>query len=261
MDGAVIAIDPVAFAVGPIVVRWYGLMIALGLASGIAVAVRESRRRSISEDTTYACAMWGMLGAVVGARLFHVVDRLDFYLQNPGAVLALQNGGLAIWGGVLGGLGVGALYCRLASIPLARMADVAAPAILIGQIVGRLGCLVNGDAYGGPLDAPWALIYAHEDALMPNLGEPSHPYPLYEMLWNAIVLGLIWQMRGRRLPDGSIFLTYVVLYSLGRLVLTSVRQEAVVAIGLQQAQIIALLLILAALPPLWRRWQTGHLRA
>src|SRR5437899_6272872 len=148
MDAIVMAIDPVLVQVGSLTVRWYGLAIATAIALGIYVARREARRLGIGEDQTYNCALWGVAGAIVGARLFHVVDRIDFYLQKPGAILAIQQGGLAIWGGVFGGLAAGALYCRIARLPVARVADAAAPAMLLGQIVGRLGCLVNGDAYG-----------------------------------------------------------------------------------------------------------------
>jgi phosphatidylglycerol:prolipoprotein diacylglycerol transferase len=242
------AIDPVLVQVGPVVVRWYGLMIATGIALGIFVALREARRLGISEDATYSCSLWGVVGAIVGARLFHVIDRADFYLQNPSSILAIQQGGLAIWGGVAGGIAAGALYCRIAGLPVARVADMAAPAMLLGQIVGRLGCLVNGDAFGGPTTLPWSIMYVHPDALMPDLGEPTHPYPLYEIAWNVVLLGVTWRMRRAGYRDGAVFLTFLVGYSLGRVLLTFVRQETLIAFGLQQAQLIGLAAILVALP-------------
>lgn len=247
------AIDPVLVKAGPIVVRWYGLMIATGIALGLAVALREARRTGISEDAVYSCALWGVIGAIVGARLVHVIDRLDFYLQNPATILAIQQGGLAIWGGVAGGVLAGALYCRVTGLPVARVADLAAPAIVLGLIVGRLGCLINGDAYGGPAALPWSIMYVHPDALMPDLGEATHPYPLYEIAWNVVLLGAIWRMRrATRYSDGTVFLTFVVFYALGRFVLTFVRQETLIAFGLQQAQLIGLAAIVVALPFLLR---------
>jgi phosphatidylglycerol:prolipoprotein diacylglycerol transferase len=253
VDAIVMAIDPVLFQVGSITIRWYGLMIATGIALGIYVALRETRRKGIGEEQTYNCAMWGVIGAIVGARLFHVVDRIDFYLQNPASILAFQQGGLAIWGGVLGGIGAGALYCRQAGLPVARVADAAAPGMLLGQIVGRLGCLINGDAYGARVDLPWSIMYVHQDALIPDLGEYTHPYPLYEIAWNVLLLGFLWRLRRRGGPDGVLFLTYLIVYSLGRVLLTFVRQEAVVALGLQQAQLLGLAVIVLALPLLARR--------
>jgi phosphatidylglycerol:prolipoprotein diacylglycerol transferase len=252
VDGIVVAVDPVLFNLGDLAIRWYGLMIAVGIALGVALALREARRVGLSEDATYSCALWSTLGALIGARLFHVLDRVDFYLQNPAAALAVQQGGLAIWGAVVGGVAAGALYCRFAGLPFATMADVAAPALLLGQIVGRIGSLVNGDAYGGSFDAPWSLVYVHEAALIPDLGEPTHPYPLYEMLWNALVLAFLWRMRTRALPAGTTFLAYLLLYALGRFLIGFVRQDALVLFGLQQAQLIALIAIAIAISVLAR---------
>lgn len=248
-----IAVDPVILRLGDLTIRWYGLAIALGIALGIHVARREARRLGIDDDAIYTCALWAVVGGIVGARLFHVADRIDFYLQNPNDVLAIQQGGLAIWGGLAGGFAAGALYCRYADLPIGRVADLAAPALLLGQMVGRLGNLVNGDAYGRVVDLPWSITYVHPDALIPDLGEPTHPYPLYEIAWGAAVLGIVWRMRRQRHADGTVFLTYLILYALGRFVLTFVRQETVVAFGLQQAQVVAVGAILVAVPLLLRR--------
>jgi phosphatidylglycerol:prolipoprotein diacylglycerol transferase len=252
VDGIVIAVDPVLFQVGELAVRWYGLTIALGIALGVAVALREARRLGVSEDATYSCALWSTLGALIGARLFHVLDRVDFYLQNPGAALAVQQGGLAVWGAVVGGLAAGTLYCRFAGLSAARMADLAAPALLLGQIIGRVGSLVNGDAYGAPFDAPWSLVYVHEAALIPDLGEPTHPYPLYEMGWNALVLAAVWRLRLRQLPAGTLFAAYLLLYGVGRFALGFARQEAIILGGLQQAQLVAIVAVACAIPVLVR---------
>jgi phosphatidylglycerol:prolipoprotein diacylglycerol transferase len=253
VESIVMAIDPVLFRYSSIAIRWYGVMIALGIALGIWVALREARRLGLDEDAVYNAALWGVIGGLFGARLFHVVDRLDFYLQNPATVLAIQQGGLSIWGGVIGGLAAGAAYCRWAKLPLARVGDVAAPGLLVGQIVGRVGSLINGDAYGAVADLPWSIVYIHPDALIPDLGEPTHPYPLYEIAWNLALLGFIWRLRRQERPDGTVFFAYLALYSLGRFLLTFVRQETIVLFGLQQAQLLAVIVALAVAPALRRR--------
>ena len=245
-------VDPVIFRYGSAAVRWYGVAIALGIALGVFVALREARRLGLNEDKVYNAALWGVIGGLTGARIFHVVDRLDFYLQNPSTVMAIQQGGLSIWGGVVGGVLAGAAYCRWAKMPLALVADAAAPALLFGQIVGRVGSLVNGDAYGAPADLPWSITYIHPDALIPDLGDPTHPYALYEMVWNLALLGVIWRMRREERPPGTAFLTYLVFYSLGRFILTFVRQETILFLGLQQAQVIAVVVALIAAPRLRR---------
>ncbi len=251
------AVDPVLFSAGAVTIRWYGLMIAIGIALGVYVALREAKRVYVHEDAVYNCALWGVAGAIVGARGFHVIDRIDFYIQNPAAILAFQQGGLAIWGGLFGGLAAGMLYCVFSRQPVGQMADIAAPGLLLGQIIGRLGCVINGDAYGGPAELPWSITYVHPDALMPDLGIATHPYPLYEIAWNAAIMGIIWHLRREGLRSGSLFLIYLVLYSIGRFILTFVRQEALLVFGLQQAQFLALLAIFIAAPILLMRLRSA----
>jgi phosphatidylglycerol---prolipoprotein diacylglyceryl transferase len=247
-----IAIDPTLVSLGPLTLRWSGLMIAIGITIGLIVASRETRRRGLSDEVTFACAFWSGVGAVVGARFFHVVDRLDFYLQNPDLILGLQPGGMAVWGGLVGGIAAGSIYVRWRRLPFGVMADTAAPAILVGLIVGRTGSIVNGDAHGLPTSLPWGLIYLHPDTLVPFLGTPTEPYPIYEMIWNGLLLGALWRFRGHLSHPGATFLTFISGYAVGIFVLTFVRQERIWLLGLQGAQIIAVIAIALSLLALLR---------
>jgi phosphatidylglycerol:prolipoprotein diacylglycerol transferase len=249
MNGIVINIDPVILHLGNFVLTWYSLAIIAAISIGVLLAAREGLRKGIAKDHIYSVALWAVVAGIVGARLFHVVDRIDYYIFNPMAILAFQRGGLAIWGGVAGGVMAGAIYTRFKGLSLARLADAAAPALLAGQIIGRLGCIVNGDAYGGATDLPWGFVYTHPDALIPRSlwGIPTHPYPVYEMMWNLAALSLLWMLRTRLKIDGLLFFGYVFLYSLGRIFLTFVRQEQIWFWGLQEAQVVALFALLMSI--------------
>ncbi|MBI4216438.1 MAG: prolipoprotein diacylglyceryl transferase [Chloroflexi bacterium] len=242
MNGIVINIDPVALHLGGFAVRWYSLAVGAAILSAILVAAREARLRGIPGDEIYSLALWAVPAGFVGARLFHVIDRWDFYGANPWSILAIQNGGLAIWGGVALGVLAGVLYGRARGLSLGVLADAIAPGLLVGQIVGRLGCIVNGDAFGAPTNLPWGFIYTNPGAMLPPslAGIPTHPYPVYEMLWNLALLALLWRLRGRLPRPGMLTFVYLGGYSLGRLLLTSVRLEEIVFFGLQQAQALGL---------------------
>lgn len=257
-----IGIDPVLASLGPFHIRWYGLMVAVAVTVGVYLAAREAKRRGIDEDEVYSVALWVVLAGVIGARLLHVVDNLSFYLSDPLAMLALQEGGLSIYGAILAGGLAGLIYVWRKRIPLGQFADAVAPALIVSQAIGRMGCLINGDAQGVATDLPWGLAYTHPSSLAPVLGVAGHPYPAYEILWDLFVFAVLWRLRDRLPVPSMLFLVYAALYSLGRFGLTFVRQEQVVLLGLQQAQVIALAVLVAAMLLLvYRaaRLRPGHL--
>ncbi|MBI4310563.1 MAG: prolipoprotein diacylglyceryl transferase, partial [Chloroflexi bacterium] len=239
--------------------RWYSLTFAAGLLLAMILVLREARKRGLDSSKVSNVFIWAIVGGLVGARLFHVLDRLDYYLANPVHIIMVNEGGLAIWGGLLTG-GVVAFYAaRREGLAPLKLADASVIGMIAGQMVGRLGCIVNGDAYGGVTGLPWGFVYANPGALIPDAlkGTPTHPYPVYEILWDAALLGILLLIRRRTVPDGSLFIMYAVGYGLGRFSLTFVRQEAVMVWGLQQAQVIALgVLALAAAGGAWLAWSS-----
>ncbi len=249
MNGIVINIDPVAFQIGYFAIRWYSIFVILAIIAAVVLIVREGKRKGISSEIIYSMIPWVLFGGFIGARLFHVIDRWQDYAGNPLQIFMLWQGGLAIWGALIGGGIAFLVYARIKHLRLGQLADILVPGLLVAQIIGRLACIVNGDAYGGVTDLPWGFIYVNPGAMIPaNLyGVPTHPYPIYEMLWNGMVLFLILKYRNHFNKEGLLFLGYLALYSLGRFVLTFVRQENIWFWGLQEAQVVAAGIMLASL--------------
>jgi phosphatidylglycerol:prolipoprotein diacylglycerol transferase len=263
-----IGIDPNIARVGPFLLTWHGVFTALAIVAGLLLAHRELRRRGRALPNFDTFAVFTVIGGVVGARLFYVLDHPELFAGDLLRVLAVQEGGLTIYGAVVGGFVAVLLLSRIYRQPFGVLADSVAPGLLLAQAIGRIGCLVNGDAWGGPCTClacagvraavpdgngfgycPFAVTYTHPGAILPRdlLGVPTHPYPVYDIVVNLLVLAVVWRLRGRPLPSGALFALAAVLYSAGRFVVSFVRQERVWFWGLQQAQVIAIVAGVAAL--------------
>ena len=258
MNGIVINIDPVAFSVGHFDLRWYSVFVVLAFVAGTMVAVKRCKKIGMTADQVYNLVMVVALSGIVGARLFHVLDRLGYYMENPGQILGF--GGLAICGGLIGGGVATLVYTRVTKIPLRPLADAVVPAVLVGQIIGRFACIINGDAYGGATTLPWGFVYVNPASMIPDYlrGIPTHPYVVYEQIWNALTLAIVLVLSRRVKAPGALFLMYVSAYAVGRLLLTSVRQEMVWFWGLQEAQVVSLAMLAVSVPLLVRSLKGGR---
>ncbi|MFC2008244.1 prolipoprotein diacylglyceryl transferase [Chloroflexota bacterium] len=241
-----ISIDPVAFTVGPISVRWYGIMIALAALTVVLWVLREVRKgANISYDTLFTAALVGIPSAIIVSRLLHVVDMWDYYSQNPGQIIG--GAGLTAYGAILGAtLGVW-VYSKVTKVQFGYIADVVAPGIILAQAIGRVGCILNGCCYGLPTSLPWGIVYTNPSCLAP-LGVATHPTALYELIFCLIGFAVLLILRGRLKPDGSLFLVYLSLYSLWRLGTDFLREGTPFLLGLHQAQVISLVILAIAVP-------------
>ncbi|MCL5027314.1 MAG: prolipoprotein diacylglyceryl transferase [Chloroflexi bacterium] len=243
MGPIVINIDPVIVQISHFSLRWYGLAIAAAMVAGFAVGLREAGRKGLDKDQIYSAGMWAVIGGLVGARILHVIDKWQYYLSNPAAALAVQDGGLAILGGIIGGAAACLIYLRRHDLPVGKVADAVAPALILGQAIGRIGCTINGDAVGSATNLPWGFIYTHPGAMAPSLGQAYQPTMVYEMAWDIIVFGILWWARDRIKVEGTLFLAYLGLYSAGKFVISFWREESIFLFGLQEAQVVALVAI------------------
>lgn len=249
MNGIVIDINPTILHFGHFMINWYSVIVILAIIAAVAISIRESKRKGIPTEVMYSLVPWVLLGGIVGARLFHVIDRWEIYAGNPFQIFALWQGGLAIWGALAGGGLAAVIFARQKNIPFGFLADTLVPGLLVGQIIGRFACIIDGDAVGSATTLPWGFTYINPGAMVPPglLGVPVHPYPVYDQLWNLVGLAIALKLRRHLKTDGLLFLIYLSIYAAGRFVFTFVRQENIWFWGLQEAQIIAIVIFVVSL--------------
>lgn len=238
-----ISFDPIFLQLGGLQLSWHGLFTALAVAVAVLVGFRIARDKGVPESPLWNVIIWAIIGGLIGARLFHVLDHLSYFAAHPLQAIAVWEGGIAVYGSFIGGIVGGYLAARKYKLSAWPLLDAAAPSALVGQMIGRLGCLSNGDAWGEPTGGSWGLVYANPNDLLPQqlIGVPTHPYPVYEIAACALLLGALWLARNRLTTPGTTFLIGAIGYAVIRFGLSFFRQETIVFGGLQEAQVIALI--------------------
>ena len=219
----------IAVQIGPVVIRWYGILMATAIVVGLWVGHRRAKREGLPADEIISCAQWAILAGLVGARLYEVAFNWDYYGQYPAKIIAVWEGGLAIHGGLILGPLVGAWLAHRWKLPVLRGLDVTAAPLALGQAIGRWGNFFNEEAFGAPTDLPWTLyISPPRRPLGFTQYEYFHPTFLYESLWDLLVFGLLVAWLGPRLRDrpGALFFCYLGLYSVGRFAIESLRLDS-----------------------------------
>ncbi len=235
-----ISIDPIILNIGHFALRWYSLILLIAIGVGIWLTAREAERRGFKKDDIYDAAVWIVIGGLIGARLFHVLDHWSHeYALNPIRAFYIWEGGLAIWGAILGGLIAAALLSWKRGWRFPKLLDAAAPGLVLAQAIGRIACVITGDAMGRPTNGPFGFAYTSPNAMVPQLGVYYTPMPVYELVINLGIFIILWQLRKHNWPDGRLFLIYLVLYSLERFFLAFTSSYRIIAFGLTQSQIFA----------------------
>jgi phosphatidylglycerol:prolipoprotein diacylglycerol transferase len=236
-------VGPVLIEIGPLALRWYGVLMMTAFVIAAAIAARYVERKGQSSSAVWDGLLWVMLGAIIGARLYYVFiqsprgpNGLERYLANPLEILNVMGGGLHIFGGFIGGALAAFLYTRRRGLPLLIYLDGAALGMPLAQAIARLGNFINQELYGPPTTLPWGLridpphrIPPFDDLTRYPESARFHPLFLYEAIWNLVGFGLLYSLARRfdkRLRDGDLILGYAVWYPLGRFFLEFLRTDS-----------------------------------
>ena len=228
-------------------VHWYGVIIACAIALAVLLAARREARLGLPKDTALDLALLGVPAAIVGARLYFVAFSWAHYRDDPVSALYIWQGGMAIYGGIIGGVLAGWLYGRRKGLPFLRLADLAAPSIALGQAVGRWANFVNQEAYGRAVAHAWQrrfpiAVFIQADGLW------HYATFFYESLWCLLValLLLALERRGRLRRAGDAFLAYVFLYALERAFVEGLRTDSLYLGPLRVSQALSVLALLVS---------------
>lgn len=251
---------PVLMRIGPFTIYSYGLMMALGFIAADIVVMLECRRRGIPTDYASSLVLWAAIAGLAGARLLDIANNLGAYLADPKTML-LSGSGFVWYGGLIGGILATAFVSRRYGVRFLTTADIAAPALAIGQALGRVGCQLSGDGdWGLPSKLPWAMAYpraivgwnaqtvlkldSHGNLVSGFYpGVRVQPAPVYETILYLAVFAVLWSMRRRVQAEGRIFYLYLVLAGASRFLVEFVRVNPRVVLGLTEAQIVAAVMI------------------
>ena len=212
---------PIAFHLGSLPIRSYGVMMALAFMAGLWTATLRARRVNVAAETISDITLWLMLGSILGARFVYVTTywKTEFAGGPISEIFMIQHGGLVYYGGFLGGTIAAMIYIHWKKLPLWKLTDVFAPSIALGSVFGRIGCLLNGCCYGRACDLPWALTFTnpqtHELSGTP-LDVPLHPTEIYDALLNLVLYIFLAGLFRRKKFDGQIFATYLMVYAVFR---------------------------------------------
>lgn len=259
-----LALNPIAFNLGPIEVHWYGIIIASGVILAVWLAVREGDKRGIKADDIYDMILWALPAALICARLYYVIFQWSYYKDNPGEIIKIWDGGIAIYGSLIGAMIVVILFCRHRFIPVWLMLDVAAPTVILAQSIGRWGNFMNQEAFGQVTSLSFLTGLHLPHFIITQMyisGAYRQPTFLYESLWSFLgfLVLIILRHNSHLFKRGEVFLTYVMWYSFGRFFVEGMRTDSLMLGGLRVSQILSIILFVGAIGIIiYRRLRQPH---
>lgn len=227
-------------------VHWYGIIIALGLVLAVVVCLRLARKHGVSEDTIFDIVIFGAPSAIICARLYYVIFQWDSYKNRLGDIVKIWEGGIAIYGAIMGAVAAVLIYCRVKKINPLKVMDIGSIGLAIGQAVGRWGNFVNREAFGAPSSSlvPWRMRLYTDTSL--STWAEVHPTFLYESLWNVGVLIILLRLINKKKFDGQVFWTYLLAYGTGRFWIEGLRLDSLYLGPFRISQIVALITAIVA---------------
>jgi phosphatidylglycerol:prolipoprotein diacylglycerol transferase len=243
----VININPVLFSLGPLEVRWYGLMYVVAIVIGLLVAWPYAKSKGITMTQMENIVIWAVPAGLIGARLYYVLQQpLGPYLEQPWRIIAVWEGGMAFYGAIFAVVATVIITAWRQKVNIPAMLDVAVLFAVVGQFFGRIGNIINGDVLGYPTTLPWGFTYIHPDSFAPSHDVAYHPAAVYEAIINIILFSIMFSLR-KKFASGILFFIYILLYSICQVVVFFWRDNEVLFWGLKQAQLTAIGVIAAGL--------------
>ncbi len=237
---------PLLLDIGFLQIRYYGLMYALSVYFGLLILRKDFQRAqwNKNEDQIFNLVFWVFLGGLLGGRIYYVLFSLDYYLAPTTPLwemFAIWHGGLAIHGGIIGGLLALMYICKHYELPLWRVCDYCCSVLMLGQTLGRFGNFMNGDAHGIPTDQPWGIVFPYGPASREFPGQPLHPVMLYELVLNFFAFLLLRYLLRLHRKKGLVSCAYLILYSIIRFCVTFFRADDLYFYGLRAPHIISVI--------------------
>lgn len=243
-------IDPVAFNIGPLSVRWYGIIIAVGILLGYFVAQRALVKAGLHKDTLVDIIFYSALFGFIAARIYFVIFQWPYYVENPSEIIKIWHGGIAIHGGLIGGFIAGVIVCKVKNLNPFQIGDIVAPSIILAQGIGRWGNFMNHEAHGGPVSRAFLEKLHLPNFIIENMyinGQYYHPTFLYESIWDVAGFIILVNIR-KHLKLGETFFLYLTWYSIGRFFIEGLRTDSLMLTSnIRVAQLVSILLILISI--------------
>jgi phosphatidylglycerol:prolipoprotein diacylglycerol transferase len=244
---------PDLFSLGPLTIHTYGIFVAFGFTTGILVAVKLGRRQGFPAQQVFDMAFIMIVYAIMGSRAIYVVSHLSYYITHPLDIMKIWQGGLVFSGGLLAVVPIMAWYLRRYHLSFWKVGDLWAPAIALGQGIGRIGCFMAGCCYGKPTDLPWGVVFNRPNSLAPQ-GIPLHPTQVYGFLSGTLIFLILLIITMKKEFKGQVFVWFLILHSTSRLLLERFRGDdrgMIPWTDITATQLLAVLILLSAVVALF----------